>query len=268
MSKKVFTDVVLYLAVFVAIQFAVNAIAAFVCQTHSFTPMTGIVCNIISNALTIALFVWRRWTPVGSGYINQRPWFALFWVVCLAVGSCTPLSFAIEQAGITLPDSDVQLFKGIMQHDLGYLAVGVLAPVAEEMIFRGAILRRLLDTMGKRREWAAITATALLFAVVHGNMAQGINAFVLGLLLGWMYARTRSLVPGVAMHLTNNTISFISFRLFPDSADKTIVELYGGNMTHVWLAVGYSLLIFLTALYQLNKRLRPCPTAPQKTNKK
>ena len=255
MNKKAVIDVALFLAVFVAIQFAVNAIAAFVCQTHSFTPMVTIVSDIISSVLTIALFAWRRWAPVSGNYINQRPWFTLFWVVCLAGGVAIPLSFAIEEAGLTMPDSYTQLFKGIMQHDLGYVAVGVLAPIAEEMLFRGAVLRRLLDVMDKRLTWVAIVVTSLLFAVVHGNMAQGVNAFVLGLLLGWMYVRTRSIVPGVAFHLTNNTIAFMSYRLFPDSTDKTLVEFYGGNMTHVWLAVAFSLMIFGAALYQLNLRL-------------
>lgn len=256
MNKKVLIDVALYAAAFIGIQFAVNAIAAFVCQTHSFTPMVAIVCNIISSVLTIALFVWRKWSPVGGRYINQRPWFTLFWVVCLAGGAAIPLSFAIEEAGITLPEQYARLFSDIMRHDLGYLAVGVLAPVAEEMVFRGAILRRLLDAVDKRQAWVAITTTAALFALVHGNMAQGINAFALGLLLGWMYVRTRSLVPGVAFHLANNTFAFFAYRLFPQSADKTIVEFYGGDMAHVWLAVAFSLMIFLAALYQLNSRLR------------
>lgn len=256
MNKKVFTDIVLYIAVFIAIQFAVNAIAAFVCQTHSFSTMVVIVSDIISSVLTIALFAWRKWSPVSGKYINQRPWFTLFWVVCLAGGIAMPMSFATEEAGITLPDTYTKLFGEIMRHDLGYLAVGVLAPVAEEMVFRGAILRRLLDAVGNSRSWVAVTVTALLFGLVHGNMAQGINAFVLGLLLGWMYVRTRSLVPGIAFHLANNTLAFFAYRLFPQSVDKTVVEFYGGNMTHVWLAVAFSLMIFCAALYQLNTRLR------------
>ncbi len=255
MKKKAFIDIAIYLVVFIIIEIVVNGVAAFVKQTNGFTPMMTIICAIISNALTIALFAWRRWAPVSGTYINRRPWFTLFWVVCLAGGAAMPLNFAIDEAGFTLPDTYVQLFKGIMQSDLGYLAVGVLAPIAEEMVFRGAIQRRLAEALGKRSPWIAIVLTAALFAVVHGNMAQGINAFVLGLLLGWMYVRTGSLVPGIAFHLTNNTIAFFSYRLFPNAADKTLVEIYGGNMTHALLAVGFSLMIFGAALYQLNKRL-------------
>ena len=167
-----------------------------------------------------------------------------------------PMTFAIEQAGIDMPEGYAKLFKGIMSHDSGFLAVGVLAPIAEEMVFRGAILRRLLDALDVRWHWAAIVVTAALFGAMHLNMAQGINAFVMGLLLGWMYMRTRSIVPGLVFHFTNNTIAFFSYRLFPYAADKTLVEFYGGNMNNVLMAVAFSLMIFGAALYQLSFRLQ------------
>ena len=161
-----------------------------------------------------------------------------------------PMTFAIEQAGIDMPEGYAKLFKDIISHDSGFLAVGVLAPIAEEMVFRGAILRRLLDVLDVRWHWAAIVVTAALFGAIHLNMAQGINAFVMGLLLGWMYMRTRSI------HFTNNTIVFFSYRLFPYAADKTLVEFYGGNINNVLMAVAFSLMIFGAALYQLSFRLQ------------
>lgn len=255
MNKKLLTDTAMHLVVFVLIQFAVNIAAVFISGSAGMTPMANIVVTLISSLLTIALFAWRKWAPLSGKYINKRPWFTLFWVICLAGGATMPLTFVWEEAGLVLPPEYEALFKGIMQHDLGYLAVGVLAPIAEEMVFRGAILRRLLASMAPRMSWVAVVMTAALFGVVHGNMAQGLNAFVLGLLLGWMYLRTGSIVPGIVFHLTNNTISFFSYRLFPSAADKTLVEFYGGNMTHVWLAILFSLMIFGAALYQLNLRL-------------
>ena len=144
----------------------------------------------------------------------------------------------------------------MMHNDMGFIAIGVLVPIAEEMVFRGAILRRLLDASDTRWHWAAIVVTAALFGAMHLNMAQGINAFVMGLLLGWMYMRTRSIVPGLVFHFTNNTIAFFSYRLFPYAADKTLVEFYGGNMNNVLMAVVFSLMIFGAALYQLSFRLQ------------
>ena len=155
-----------------------------------------------------------------------------------------------------MPDVYKQMFKGMMHNDFGFIAVGVLVPIAEEMVFRGAILRRLLDLTGNEKRWIAIVTSAALFGLVHGNMLQGLNAFALGLLLGWMYVRTRSIVPGVVMHLTNNSLSYIMYRMYPGADDMTLREFYGGDMTRVWLSVIFSLMIFGAALYQLNMRLK------------
>lgn len=254
--KKAITDSLLYVLMFAAIQIAVGTVTQIVCQTEDVSPIATIVCSIVSSVLAIALFAWRKWTPMPNHYISQRPWFTLFWVICLAGGSVMPMTFAIEQAGIDMPEGYAKLFKGIMSHDSGFLAVGVLAPIAEEMVFRGAILRRLIDVLDVRWHWAAIVVTAALFGAIHLNMAQGINAFVMGLLLGWMYMRTRSIVPGLVFHFTNNTIAFFSYRFFPYAADKTLVEFYGGNMNNVLMAVAFSLMIFGAALYQLSFRLQ------------
>lgn len=259
MKKNILTDIALYLVVFILIQFGVNIAAGIICQTHSFTPTVMIATTIVSNVATIAIFAWRRWTPVSGKYIASRPWFTLFWVACLAVGASAPLSFLMDEVGLEMPQSYQELFKSIIGHDAGYLAVGVLAPVAEEMLFRGAILRRLLEVMDSRREWIAVAVTAALFGIVHLNVVQGVNAFVLGLLLGWMYVRTRSIVPGVVFHIVNNTIAFVVCRLFPGSADMTIREFYGGDMKRVAMAVVFSLMIFAAALYQLYFRLEKKP---------
>ena len=56
-----------------------------------------------------------------------------------------------------------------------HLIVGILAPIAEELIFRGAILRVLLNTFEHKGRWIAIALTALIFAFIHGNIAQGVQ---------------------------------------------------------------------------------------------
>ena len=255
MNKRTILDTAMYLVAFALIQIAAAMAASLVCQTRDLTPMATIVTTLASSALAIALFAWRGWAPVSGQYIQTRPWFTLFWVACLAVGSSTPVAFLIEEAGLRMPDQYAQLFAGIMSHDLGYVAVGVVAPIAEEMVFRGAILRRLLDITGRRMAWVAIVVSAALFGVVHGNMAQGMNAFLMGLMLGWLYVRTRSIVPGVVMHIANNTMSFAMFRLMPGTEDMTLREFYGGDMKRVGLTLLFALMIFAAALFQLNMRL-------------
>ena len=63
-------------------------------------------------------------------------------------------------------EDDLQM---LMSSYWGYLAIGLLAPLAEEVVFRGAVLRSLLAQM---KPWTAIAISALLFSIVHMNPAQ------------------------------------------------------------------------------------------------
>ena len=123
-------------------------------------------------------------------------------------------------------------------------------------LYRGAILRKLLELFHSRMYWWAIVLSALLFGVVHGNMAQGLHAFLLGLLLGWMYWRTNSIVPGIVLHWINNTVAFVLYNLIPGAEDARLVDIFGGDQRSVYLALAFSLCIFLPSLYQLTIRLK------------
>ena len=134
---------------------------------------------------------------------------------------------------------------------MGYLVVGLVAPLVEELVFRGAVLKALLRW--KQNPWVGIAISALLFAVIHMNPAQMPHAFLIGLLLGWMYYRTDSIVPGVVYHWVNNTAAYIMYNLYPNP-DLTLLDLFGSQRA-VMMALGFSFCIFLPALFQLNLRL-------------
>ena len=228
--KRAFIDSASYLVAFVAIQFVVQLVAIFVCQTHEITSTVTTVITLVSSVAAIALFAWRKWTPCNGAYITELLHF-------------------------DMPDELMKLFTGIMDNDLGFITVGIIAPVAEEMVFRGALLRRLDEALGHRLRWLSIAVTALLFAAVHGNMAQGAGAFLMGLPLGWAYIRTRSIVPGIIMHWTNNTIAVFIYRIMPASADMTLTEYFSGDMKRVALMLLCSLAVAGASLFQLNLRL-------------
>jgi hypothetical protein len=91
------------------------------------------------------------------------------------------------------------------------VAMCVLAPVFEEMLFRGILLRGFLAHYPKGQ---AIAASALLFGVAHLNIYQFVAAFLIGLLLGWLYERSRSLIPCIALHATYNSVIAASDQIF------------------------------------------------------
>lgn len=90
------------------------------------------------------------------------------------------------------------------------VALVVMAPVTEEIFFRGVLLRRLLTGIPP---WSAIWVSALAFALMHFNPWQLPVALALGLLIGWFYARTRSLALCVGAHAFVNALSFLKFGL-------------------------------------------------------
>lgn len=75
------------------------------------------------------------------------------------------------------------------------------APVCEELMFRGVILRRL-STVSQR---FAIVMSAVIFGLMHGNLIQAILGFIVGLVLGYAAVKTDSLILPIAGHIFINT---------------------------------------------------------------
>lgn len=248
-------DAAFYLLVFVIIQFVVMAVAEFGLGYKYTAPQPAIVCSMISGALTIALFIWRKWTPVSRDYLNTRPFGTLVWVALLSIGAVVPVMMITDSIGAEMPDEYLRLYSGIMSHELGYFAIGIFAPVAEEIVFRGAVLRSLLKISGSHYRWIAILISALLFGICHGNQAQFVSALLLGMIIGWMYCRTGSIVPGIMFHWVNNTIAFVMFRLMPASADMKLIDFCGGDYVKYAIFGVCSLCVFVPSLYQLTLRM-------------
>jgi hypothetical protein len=105
------------------------------------------------------------------------------------------------------PEWIVRLFSELLssaEHPWGSLFVLVIvAPLTEEVMFRGLILRGFLRRFSPLR---AFLLSAMLFAAVHLNPWQSISALSLGLMFAWWYARTRSLVPSLLGHAVANGV--------------------------------------------------------------
>ncbi|HLP01279.1 MAG TPA: type II CAAX endopeptidase family protein [Opitutaceae bacterium] len=83
----------------------------------------------------------------------------------------------------------------------------VVAAVTEEFVFRGLLLRGLLARVGPGR---AIAISAGLFAIMHLNPWQVPAALFIGVILGWVYWRTRSLALCVAGHAFHNATTLLA----------------------------------------------------------
>ena len=204
------------------------------------------------SLVVIVVFAWCRWTPVNRKYMRSRPWVVLIWSALAAFGAILP-SLWLQDVLPELPNFIEDEFEDILSNRWGYFAVGLFAPIAEEFVFRGAVLRSLLN--GTRKPWVAIILSALLFSLAHLNPAQMLHAFLVGLLLGWMYWRTGSIIPGIVYHWVNNTVAYVGENLLPGQTDH-LSDLFGGNQQSMMLSVLFSLCIFVPAIYQLHLNMR------------
>lgn len=94
---------------------------------------------------------------------------------------------------------------GLDSNLVAFVSVVVLAPIIEELLFRGLIYGRLRQAMGTG---SAIFLSSLVFGVFHGNVIQGIYAFFIGLILATVYERTDSLLFAMLGHGLINLIGF------------------------------------------------------------
>ena len=267
--KKGVADCLLFVIVFVVIQFFVMLTASVIKLIWDHVNISQVMGNlasgndpallamtsVFSSVITFMVFLKLRWTPITRTYLQSKPWLTLLWVALFAIGAIIPLELVYEHLGLEMDDNTSQLFEGLLKEPWGYVAVGVLAPLVEEMVFRGALLRTLLDMVSKKNHWVAIMVSAFVFGLVHGNMAQFVNAMIMGLILGWMYYRTKSIVPGILLHWVNNTMAFVLYNILPQS-DGKLIDIFGGNETTVYYAVGFSLCIMIPSFIQLLYRLK------------
>lgn len=267
--KRGLTDVVLYLIIFIVVQIIMMYAGAGIWagikgegyQVTLQAASTGgnailaALVSAFSSVITLVIFLKTKWTPLTRGYLLSKPWGTLLWVALFSLGTIIPLSFLYEQLGIEMDENTQQIITSMMKEPWGYVAVGILAPLAEEVVFRGAILRTLLGIMSKKNHWVAILISAAIFGVVHANLAQFVNALLMGLLLGWMYYRTGSLVPGILLHWVNNTMAYVLANIMPQS-DGKLIDLFHGDEKTMYYAVGFSLCIMIPSFIQMIIRLK------------
>jgi len=135
-------------------------------------------------------------------------------LVCML--SCVAAAFIVEPVSILLPPMP-QWLKDVMTRMLEntpvwatLISVSVFAPLFEEWLCRGIVLRGLLVTMNP---FSAIAVSSVFFAILHINPWQAVPAFCLGMLFGYVYYKTRSLKMAMLMHCTNNTLAVVTSRI-------------------------------------------------------
>ncbi len=149
-----------------------------------------------------------------------------------------------------VPDFLETLLVQIKENKLfSFISIVIFAPLLEEILCRGVILRSLLRQTTPLK---AIIWSSVMFGVMHMNPWQAIPAFLVGLLIGWIYWRTGSLWSAIFIHFVNNGFSYIITILFPQlPADYGFADIIpDGFYFPVYI---FSLIFIFGTIYLMDK---------------
>lgn len=195
---------------------------------------------IPSHVLTgLCTIVWFVSQARRTACLQKLRFLPAWQAVCGAMVAMASLVVLLDPllAWLDLPDTSRQTFQVLLADWAGFLAVTVTGAIAEELVFRRAVM----DALSVRYSApVCILVSSVLFAVIHVNPAQVVPAFLLGILLAWIYSRTHSIALCCLLHMANNLVS-ASFIL----AGHTSVELLPETLPVYVCVLAYCMVIFL-----------------------
>ncbi len=139
--------------------------------------------------------------PVGA-IRSGLGWGVIAWIGATAASA--GVVWVLEQMGFDAEPQAAEQAIQLVDPWLVIIAVVILAPIAEEIFFRGVVFNAWLREGGPR--WAFI-GSSVVFAIIHISVVALLPIFLLGLALAWIYQRTGNLLAPIAMHATVNGIS-------------------------------------------------------------
>lgn len=126
--------------------------------------------------------------------------------------------------------------------------VSIVAPVCEEIVFRGIIQKGLINRGVSPLK--AVVFSAVLFGIIHGNPWQLVAGILLGVVLGWVYEKTNSLLSSIMLHIFNN-LFYVLLMIY--SKSDYFSDLLGISQIYIYV-IGLG--IFLIFLYLFNKKYK------------
>lgn len=176
----------------------------------------GLYLAEIVMAIVIVGVILRRyhatWQMVGWRRVNIFK--LVLYIVIIGVVFLVLANLALSLATQFIPGFNAEQpqtndFTGATQthRSLALVALVLLPPIFEETIFRGFIFPALAKRTGLI---LGAVLSSILFGLAHGQANLFVYTSILGLLLCFMYVRTKSIIPGIVLHMLNNYLAFLA----------------------------------------------------------
>ena len=222
------------------------------------TPLLKSSLNLLLYVATLLITIWSaiKRSKKQQGYFLRISFSKIpAWLVPVVIIGTLAMVIPLEQtsAWIPMPNSIQKLFQSTFTKDIiSIINVAIAAPVLEEILCRGIVLRGLLKNYSP---YTAVLVSAIFFGAIHLNPWQAIPAFLGGLFLGWIYYKTQSVVPGIFIHATINVTATLF--LFLPHNQQGFLGLLG---THYYLgALVVSILVFTAVCFIIQKKVSIIP---------
>ena len=232
-------------------------------NVSSFPPgETTITTTGIAMILSGIAMIWHlihfKYVKFNLKSFGEVPSKTIWLSIPLIVAGMFFINLCSEFLG--LPDLMQDTFLAMSRNIFGIISITIMAPLVEELLFRGAIQGYMLRK-GMKPLHAILIASAI-FGIIHMNPIQIPFAFAIGMIFGWLYYRTGSVVPGIIGHFINNSIACLQMATLTEEEFNTkTIEWLGEGPTYALFTI--SLAVMIGMFLYLKKRL---PIAPDYTS--
>lgn len=221
-SKKYYPSIkqsVILLLIAFLIQILGGVIGAIVKGKEFQNSSELILCiSFISEIIIIFIGLKKAKTPLKKIFESPKTNIKdILFLMVLVVGTwfvmagLTIIYINHSQAARETQEKLSSILLGSSKEWFSILSVVIIAPILEEIVFRGIILQGFLKNYSITK---AIIITAVLFGLFHGNIVQTPLVILLGIVLGVIYIKTGSLFMCIAGHALNNFIALFGGSLF------------------------------------------------------
>lgn len=241
--KAIFFDVILPVLVYVFITLFVSGIIGAIGYFLSYNINIIITTAVASLLTSIALFpMYKKNAIERKYYTNKFEIKNMKYILGLGVSLCLFFNLLLIFLNIIQNDEAAKMVsESIMELNpiVAFVSVSIIVPLCEELIFRGFIFKGLEYNFNY---YVAAFVSSLLFALMHGNISQGIYAFFIGFMLCYVYNRFGGLKYSYLLHLVMNFSSLFFMGFF--IPDKTMIK---GQIMMLIL----SMVLFIITMYRV-----------------
>ena len=210
--------------------------------------MVTLISSILTLVVLIVMFLVRKKNPIKEVQISAFKAGFILPVILVAVS--TQLLLAAIMSFVPFPQTAIDSYINNISlvtnkiSVLSLISVGVLAPITEEVIFRGLIFSRLRRGMPV---YVAVIIQAVLFASLHVGIVWMLQVFVMGVIFALMTLKLGSIIPSIIAHMAVNVAGVLLNTLMPDELS---------DMTG-YLILAVCAVVFVVSMFIMMKKGQP-----------